>query len=62
MSLAELKRNMGYSEKVGKWLDVIGAKDKQERDEVLHLCATDENAKRYYMKRWEDDVSKKNIR
>lgn len=53
--LSQLKNAETDREKINKWLDKIGERDQAIRDEVLYNCAKDIEARRYYVKRFEQD-------
>lgn len=44
--------------KVNAWLDSINCTNKAERQEVLDMCAADIEARKYYVMRYETEVSK----
>lgn len=44
--------------KVGLWLDFINCTDLSERQEVLDKCATDVEARAYYVMRYSQDCAK----
>ena len=44
--------------KVGEWLDSINCKNEQERQEVMNLCASDIEARVYFVMRWNKDCKK----
>lgn len=53
--LAQLVNEAPDRVKINKWLDYINEKDQSIRDELLERCSKDIEARRYYVKRYEQD-------
>lgn len=55
--LSAVKAMSSDKEKVLKWLDSIGEKDRQCIDEVIEQCAKDQEARDYYVGRYSQECA-----
>lgn len=57
MTAIERLQQQSDRQKINAWLDHIQEFDKATRDEILKMCASDIEARKYYVKRYNEDCA-----